>query len=447
MRLKHHLRLCPGVKSAQVYDLSSAQTAWTLPLYIAEQYPQWSYKKYTLPIDIKKGSNKRRALLTLLFVLCSFLFVPSLFAVDVGLVLDQNAEYSGSDNDTAFTYKGIAIPRITGLIGDNGDFYFSGGFSYKNNPWGYVPELLRTDLSWRSGNSEITIGRMEYDDPIGYIASGLFDGARFSQNTDFGEFSIGAWYTGFLYKKRANVEMTEKEYKANNTAIEYKDYKNFFNTYFATRRVLAAVDWEHKGLLDRAIARLSLLGQFDLTDEKINSQYLAGKVIIPFGGFSFDLGGCFELIEANKKIGSTFAAEAAFGWRNPVHYLSLDAKYTSGESDTLAAFLPLTTNTKGQILKPKLSAITMISMNYTARLHEVFSVGLYPAYFMLNDSESIKKDKRMLGGEIFGAFYWSPAPDIGINLGGGAFLASLGNVAPDEKTYWRVELNVVLSLF
>jgi hypothetical protein len=89
----------------------------------------------------------------------------------------------------------------------------------------------------------------------------------------------------------------------------------------------------------------------------------------------------------------------------------------------------------------------MISMNYTARLHEVFSVGLYPAYFMLNDSESIKKDKRMLGGEIFGALYWSPAPDISINLGGGAFLASLGNIVPDEKTYWRVELNIVLSLF
>jgi hypothetical protein len=163
--------------------------------------------------------------------------------------------------------------------------------------------------------------------------------------------------------------------------------------------------------------------------------------------FDIDLGGCFELIEANDKTGSAFAVESTLEWRNAVHYLSLDAKYTSGESDTLAAFLPLTTNTKGQILKPKLSAITMISMNYTARLNETFSVGLYPAYFMLNDSESIKKDKRMLGAEIFGALYWSPAPDIGINLGGGAFLPTLGNVALDEKTYWRVELNVVLSLF
>jgi hypothetical protein len=400
----------------------------------------------------RKGRKRKEAfnLYSLLSVLCSltfalfsFLFVSSLFAVDVGMVLDQNAEYAGSDNDTAFTYKGIAIPRITGLIGDNGDFYISGGFSYKNNPWGFVPEILRTDLNWLYGDSVLNIGRMEYNDPIGYIASGLFDGARFSHNTDIGEFSIGAWYTGFLYKKRANIEMTDKEYEANNTAIEYN---KFFDTYFATRRILAAFDWEHKGLMDKAIARLSLLGQFDLTEEKLNSQYLAGKIIIPFGNFSFDFGGCFELIEANDKTGSAFAVESALEWRNAVHYLSLDTKYTSGESDNLAAFLPLTTNTKGQILKPKLSAITMISMNYTARLNETFSVGLYPAYFMLNDSESVK-DKRMLGAEIFGALYWSPAPDIGINLGGGAFLPSLGNVVPDEKTYWRIELNVVLSLF
>jgi hypothetical protein len=116
--------------------------------------------------------------------LFSFFFAGSLFAVDVGLVLDQNAEYAGSGDDTVFTYKGIAIPRVTGLVGDAGDFYISAGFSYKNNPWGFVPEILRTDFNWRSVDMELNIGRMEYDDLISYIASSLFDGARYSQNTD-----------------------------------------------------------------------------------------------------------------------------------------------------------------------------------------------------------------------------------------------------------------------
>jgi len=85
-------------------------------------------------------------------------------------------------------------------------------------------------------------------------------------------------------------------------------------------------------------------------------------------------------------------------------------------------------------------------MDCIARLHETFSIGLYPAYFMLNDSESVK-GRRFPGGEIFGALYWSPAPDIVMSLGGGAFMPSLGNAAPNEKIEWRAELNIVLSLF
>jgi len=290
---------------------------------------------------------------------------------------------------------------------------------------------------------DFTVGRMAYDDPLGYIASGLFDGARFSQYTKIGTFSIGAWYTGLLYKERAKIEMTENEYTAYKAAIDWND---FSNTYYAPRRFLAAVDWAYKGFLDNAIAQLSMLSQFDLSEEKLHSQYLVGKTIIPVetkvsnGAFSADLGGSFELIEANNKIGSAFAVEAAPAWRNNFHYVSLAIKYASGASDGLAAFLPLTTNAQGQIWKPKLSGITMFSIDYTARLYETLSVGFYPAYYILNGSGSNGRN----GGEIFAAAYWSPSPEIGLNLGAGA---SFGNVSPDEKASWRVALNVVLSLF
>ena len=387
-------------------------------------------------------TNKKRTRLTLLLTICCILITHSLFAVDVGAALEQNAKYSGSGGDTAFACDGIAIPRITGLIGDTGDFYVSAGFNGMNDPWSFVPELLRTDVNWRSDSMNLTIGRMAYDDPLGYIASGLFDGGRVTFDTDKGSFSAGAWYTGLLYKKRGNIEMTENEYRANNTALDYGD---FANSYFAPRRALIAADWEHQGLLEKAVTRLSLLGQFDLTKEKLNSQYLAAKVMVPYGVFGFDFGGCFELVEADDEIETAFAAEAAVEWRRAVHYLSLGAKYASGKSGAQAAFLPLTTNTQGYILEPKLSGITMIALNYTARLNEAFSAGLYPAYFMLNGADSGGKNR--LGGEIYAALYWSPAPDIGMKLGGGAFMPSLGNVAPDGKADWRVELNVVLALF
>jgi len=386
--------------------------------------------------------NEKKPLLTLLFIICYLLFANSLFAIDVGIILDQTAEFSDTDGDAAFTYTGIAIPRISGLVGDTGDFYVSAGVTYQNDPQGVVPELLRTDLTLRPGSVVFTLGRMSYDDPLGYIASGLFDGVRINYENDMGSFSAGAWYTGLLYKKRVNIEMTENEYRANNTALDYGD---FANSYFAPKRVLAAFDWEHKGLWEKVMARVSLLGQFDLTDEEVNSQYLAGKIMVPFGAFSFDLGGCFELIEANDKTGSAFALEAAFGWRNPVHYISLGAKYSSGESDNLAAFLPLTTNSQGHVLEPKLSGIAMLSLDYTAKLHETFSAGLYPAYFLLTDSDSAGKNR--LGGEIYAVLYWSPAPDISVNLGGGAYMPSLGNAVPDENIKLRVELHVVISLF
>jgi len=378
----------------------------------------------------------------LLIAACNLIFVSSLFAVDVGMTLEQNGEYPGSDGGAAFDYTGIAVPRISGLIGDNGDFYISAGFNYQNNPWGFVPELLRTEINWSSGGVELTAGRMAYDDPLGYVASGLFDGARVTFNTGAGSFSAGAWYTGFLYKKRANIEMTDGEYESNNAALNYGD---FAQTYFAPRRVLAAAEWEHKGLWERAIARLSLLGQFDLTEEKLNSQYLAGKITIPSGVFSFNLGGCFELIEANNKTGSGFALEADAELRTAVHYLSLGAKYSSGGNGKLSAFLPLTADAQGRIFEAKLSGLAVFSLDYTVRLHETFSVGLYPSYFMLTGSAD--DGKRMLGGEIYAELYWSPMPDIGVILGGGAYLPSLGNAAPDDDARWRVKLNIVLALF
>jgi hypothetical protein len=396
---------------------------------------------YSFPCMQVTGSIKLCALSVM--IMLTWVFSATLFAVDVGLVLDQNAIVSGTEGGAGFGYNGIFIPRITGLIGDAGDFYISGGFNYKSDPWSLVPELLRTDFSWRTGSMDFTVGRMAYDDPLGYVASGLFDGARFSQYTKIGTFSAGAWYTGLLYKERAKIGMTDNEYTANKTDIDWND---FSNTYYAPRRFLAAVDWAYKGFLDNAIAKLSLLSQFDLSDEKLHSQYLVGKTIIPVetkvsnGAFSLDLGGSLELIEANNKTSPAFAVEAAPAWRNDVHYVSLGIKYASGKSDGMAAFLPLTNNAQGQIWKPKLSGITMLSIDYTFRLFETLSVGFYPAYYILNGAGSNGRN----GGEIFGAAYWSPSPDIGVNLGAGA---SFGNVVSDEKASWRVALNVVLSLF
>ena len=371
------------------------------------------------------------------------LFVPCIWAFDVGLMLDQNADYSGSGNDASFTYKGLAVPRFSGLIGSTGEFYVSAGINYRNDPWELVPELLRTELSWRRSGMEISLGRISYFDPLGFIASGLFDGGRFSFNTAAGTFSTGAWYTGFIYKKRINIEMTAGDANSNNTAF---DYAGFLNSYFAPRRAIAALDWEHQGLGERVFARLSILGQLDLTGAELHSQYVAGKMIVPFGIFAVSLGSCFELMENSGNMDMAFAAELGTGWNTASQSLSLLARYSSAKDGSFAAFLPVTTNAQGQILRAKLSGLSMASLDYTARLHRTFSVGITPSYFFLSDFKNAS-GKLFMGAEFFGALYWSPLPDISVNLGGGAFLPSLGNVTPDGKPFWVVELNLVLSLF
>jgi len=202
--------------------------------------------------------NKKRTVLIFLFALCYSLFASRIWAFDVGLMLDQNAFYSGVASNTAFAYNGVAVPRISGFMsGDKGEFYISAGINYQNNPWGFVPELLRTELSWSISYMELSLGRMSYSDPLGYIASGLFDGERFSSHMKAGTISVGVWYTGFIYKKRINIEMTDDEKKSNNAAFNFGD---FAGSYFAPRRFLITFDWEHQGLGERVFARLSLLG-------------------------------------------------------------------------------------------------------------------------------------------------------------------------------------------
>jgi len=287
---------------------------------------------------------------------------------------------------------------------------------------------------------ELSLGRISYSDPLGFIASGLFDGERFSYHTEMGTISFGAFYTGFIYKKRINIGMTDEDKKLNDIAI---DYDNFSDSYFAPRRVLAALDWEHQGLGERVYARFSFLGQFDFTGAELYSQYITGKMIVPFKIFTISFGGCLEIVEYSDNKDIALAAELGTAWRTSSSSFSILARYSSAKSDSMVEFKPVTTNAQGQILSEKLSGISLASMNYTARLQQTFTISFTPSYFFLSDYKNTR-GKIFMGPEFFGAFYWSPLPDINVNLGAGVFLPSIGNVG--GKTLWRVELNLVLSM-
>ena len=396
--------------------------------------------------------------ITALFIMCLLLPV-SLAAADFGLVLDQSASAAGIE-ETAFEYEAVLIPRLVCMFGDSGELYISAGLTAGYNEDGYiVPELLRTEFSWRFGEAKITAGRMQYAAPFAYVAEGLFDGVQFVYDSPVGTFNAGAWYTGLLYKKKANITVT-----AEDTQNYYADveYDNFADTYFASRRMVAAVGWEHPSLAELVNARLAFAAQTDLNDRSdfLHSQYFMAKIGIPAGQFMVELGGALELEETGGNSGIGLAGELGIFWTLPVSLvsrLSFTGYFSSGRAadSSLAAFSPITDKSCGDILEAKPSGISALSLDYTARLHNTLSAGLSLSYFIRSDLETYSGypvdvqsgDEYFLGNEFFARCIWSPVSDLQINLGGGIFLPAMGNVAPDGQPQWRVGLAAILSLY
>ena len=396
------------------------------------------------------------------FVILLALLLPviSLSAKDFGLSLDTTAAYEdyGVSNKALdkLYYAGTAIPWFSTPLGAGADLYLSAGIGveYTNQAWTFIPELLQNELTLRFGwNGELKIGRTYYADPLGFVVNGLFDGARLTVDLGTTTLGVGAWYTGFLYKKRANITISNADLIGYNTKL---DYSNFLNTYFAPRRLIAALDWEHPGLAEMIRLKLALIGQFDFTDkEDLHSQYLTAKISVPIQSFVFEMGGCAGLAQNDGTNQFFFAGEAGINWMLPTSIqdsLMLSGRYSSGMiNDTLVAFVPVTTESQGNVLKAKLSGLSTLNLGYSARLHQNFSLSLLSSYFILNDLKTYSglpagRKGYFLGNEFYGHAVWSPVSDLQLRAGGGVFLPSLGNADPNGKTLWRVDLNLVFAI-
>ena len=399
-------------------------------------------------------------------VLALFFISSYVQAYDFGLLLYQNAGPEGDGSNFALDYSAVLVPRFSTSLGNSGDILISAGVTvnYEDEKWSYIPELLRTEITGRIGSLRMKAGRIQYADPLNYVMEGLFDGAQFLFDTAVGTFSAGAWYTGLLYKNKATITITQAELDSYDAAVDYND---FFNTYFAPPRILAALGWEHPAVGELVHIKFALAGQFDLNDENpYHSQYALLKASIPVKRFVFELGGCFQTAQAVEAVDTKdqfsvgFAGELGLSWAPLAPFqsqLSLNARYSSGraENGSIAAFVPVTTKYQGNILEAKLSGISAFNLDYTARLHRTFSSSLTASYFIRNDLEtymnypmngSEDSDGYCLGGELYGRFIWNLVSDLRLNLGGGVFLPSLGNTAPDTEPRWSVELGIVLAL-
>jgi hypothetical protein len=404
---------------------------------------------------------------TMPLVFMALLLFPalSLSAYDFGLLLDQTFGVESADNNDAADgvyYSGTFIPWLSTPLDSlyNGTrLYLSAALTeeYANKDANFIPELLRTELTIPAGaGMEIKAGRTQYADPLGFIAAGLFDGARFSLAVEnSGTIGVGVWYTGLLCKKSARITMTQKELDSYNADI---DYENFADTYFAPRRLLFAADWDNPYLTEWLRLKTALIGQFDIYgDEKFNSQYMAVKAAVPVKSFVFDLGGCFEFMQTADKNKFSLLGELGIAWMLPTPIrdrLMLTVRVSTGTFDdsAFAAFVPVTTENQGYILKANISGLSTIGLDYTVRLLESLSLSVSSTYFLLNDPVTYKelpsgKDGPPLGNEFYGRMILSPFSDLQFNLGGGIFLPSMGKADKTADPLWRVELNVVIAVF
>ncbi|MCL2806520.1 MAG: hypothetical protein FWD26_11345 [Treponema sp.] len=410
---------------------------------------------------MKKTCFAKTAVFTVVF----FLLPAMLLALDFDLAFHI---YGGLGNPTIeenkFDYKIDITPRLFSLIGNKGELIVTAGLVIDpDTKYYFLPELLHTEFSMRFGNSGLKLGRFYYSDPLSFIFEGLFDGAQFFNVSSKGIFTVGAWYTGFIYKNNTVIDMTKDEQINNYIPFDYDD---FFNTYFASRRIAASVGWEHPSLFEFMQLNTALIAQFDLNgnDEQYHSQYLIFKAKIPVNNFTFEFGGSVESVQRKidgdlKPLEFAFAGEAGFMLMFPGNFnsrLSFNAKIAGGRIDGFCgAFVPVTSKYYGNILKHKMSGLSLLSLDYSIRLHRVLGISLNTSYFVRNDLGTFEgyplvtgSDSKgyFLGAEFSGRLIWSPVSDMQFNLGGGMFIPAMGNAQPEQKIKWRVDLTAIFAL-
>jgi len=397
---------------------------------------------------------KRIVLLLLL------IFPACLWAYDFGVAFNQDLGYGGIGSNTGVDYTGGFIPYFSTSFGDSGDLYVSAFVKvvYEYEKTTFVGEFLHTELSWRFNNFKIRAGRIPYAAPLDFIIEGFFDGAQVLYDTKIGTFNAGGWYTGLLYKKSANITITPEDIVSYYTDLDYGD---FSNTYFASRRMLTAVGWEHPAIAGMIRGKAALLGQFDLndTDTPYNSMYISAKAAMPVKKFVISTGGCIQTAKAGDETVIGLAGELGCSWIAPTPFysqFSLIGRFSSGKTDSIYPFVPVTAKFQGNVLQANLSGISAFFLDYTAQLHQTVSAGLTASYFIRSDKVTYAGYPVMnpadnsgsaLGCELFGQAVWNPFIDLSFNLGAGIFLPSMGNVNPKADTQWRLELGLILVLY
>ena len=396
---------------------------------------------------------KRPVILTIFL-----LFITSIaFAVDFGILVNTKIE---NDNDI-FSFNPGFTPWFSIYNGKGLSFYLSGLLSLNytddhsgngswDNPVSIVPELSRFTVSYRSGQGFIfEAGRTTYTDTLGITASGFFDGARMELHLREGNLSIGAFYTGLLYKETAKIRMTEGDIDNYHSSWNWESFEN----YFAPKRFLTSLRWNIPiGQANEFSAEV--LAQFDVTDneKKINSQYTMIKAAFyPQNSFMVSSGFVFET-KQNENGEFFFALGALANLRIDLStkvnsWLGITAKFTTGSSEEISkSFLPVNSVPQGMIFQDSISGLALIGLDYNIKIINNLFADCAFRYF-IRTYDAPLSDGNFYGGELWASLAWQPLDDVRATFGAGAFFPGLGNAYPaDTAAMFKISAGLILSL-
>ena len=384
---------------------------------------------------------KRLFLSAALFCLC---ILPHVHAVDFGAVISGQFKAENSGEDT-LSGRTILAPWLTLPLGTV-DFFFSAGVNadFTKKAVIFAPEILRLEFFWRpAALLTFRAGRINWQDPSHFTVKGRFDGTDFI--FDLGKIRLGvaALYTGFLYKETADINKSPTDPKDYSADFDWKD---FGNTYFAPRRMLASLHGEFPGFpAGRGHLYAGLMAQFDLSNayEHFHTQYLLLRHTIIYKQFDLAASGAVELENTEAEgVKAAFAVSLEGGWLLPSSIkdrLSLGLRWASGNGPQTASYFPVVREAQGLVLKPSLSGMMIIRVNYEARFLPSLSAELGGRYFIRTDSTSyvdpvvtLNNKSYFLGAEFDAAIRWVPFSDISFSLTGGIFLPKTGGAMPGD---------------
>jgi hypothetical protein len=311
----------------------------------------------------------------------------------------------------------------------------------------------RSQLIWKPLSALVVeAGRVPYEDPLGRIASGLFDGAKASLNLGQNTLNAAALYAGLQFKEQAKIVMTEGD------LTDYLDE----DAYFASKRIIAAVFWQSRYPGNRNITLdLGGLAQFDLRDdeaEKLHSQYAVGRISsFIFSALDVAAGGIFGIKEQDSGSALSFAGDlsAAFAVPGALNdRLSLSGYVSSGSGGReLRPYFPVTAIAAGRVYTPSLTGLYTAELVYQLKPLGFLYLSAEGRYFWRTTRDIVpgttalsNSGKDNLGAEAWAAAIWMPLSDLSFTLQGGLFFP--GGPVKDAGTplLWKANFSATLSL-